>query len=208
MFVGEIRSTKPTFILRELLVIIEEMGKSTLQNENPWTAAGELVRNIAQAAGSLHPLTMEMENIIKCTLLCFAGWRFAQKAVVNRISPWIVRIEEVKSFLAINAESENKIAQLTEEIQGLVRNIKARDKNIQEADVKIEMMTRRMEAVKRQADTITDLESELLKARQQEREYEEAIEHFHTEVESLEQENNRLKGLINAQEKPGKLPMY
>ena len=106
--------------------------------------------------------------------------------------------------MAINAESENKIAQLTEEIQGLVRNIKARDKNIQESDVKIEMMNRRMEAVKRQADTIADLEGELVKARQQEREYEEAMEHFQTEVYTLEQENNRLKGLISTQEKPGK----
>lgn len=67
------------------------------------------------------------------------------------------------------------------------------DQSIQESAVKIEIMERRMEAVKRQADTITDLEGELSKARKQERAYEEAMEQLQADLDSLEQDNAKLK---------------
>jgi dynactin 1 len=60
--------------------------------------------------------------------------------------------------MAINVEAERKAAQLQEEIQGLVRGLKMKDQTIQESGVKIEHMERRMEAAKKQADTIGDLE--------------------------------------------------
>ena len=59
--------------------------------------------------------------------------------------------------MAINVEAERKVAQLHEEIQGLVRNLKAKEQQAQETTVKIELMERRMETVKKQADTIADL---------------------------------------------------
>jgi dynactin 1 len=64
-------------------------------------------------------------------------------------------------------------------------------------------MERRMEAVKRQTDTIIDLESELSKARKQERAYEEAMEQLQTEIDSLEQDNARLKVAVPGPERQG-----
>jgi len=93
----------------------------------------------------------------------------------------------------VNVEAERKVAQLSEEMQDLIRGLKTRDQSIQESGVKIELMERRMEAVKRQADTITDLEGELSKARKQERAYEEAMEQLQADLDSLEQDNARLK---------------
>ena len=95
--------------------------------------------------------------------------------------------------MAINVEAERKVAQLHEEIQGLVRNLKAKEQQAQESTVKIELMERRMETVKKQADTIADLEDELAKARKQEKSYQDATDQLQADLDALEQENIKLK---------------
>jgi dynactin 1 len=105
--------------------------------------------------------------------------------------------------MAINAEAERKAAQLQEEIQGLVRSLKTKDQTIQESGVKIEHMERRMEAAKKQADTIGDLEIELSKARKQERAYEEAMEQLQADLDTFEQDNAKLKALAAGSERQG-----
>jgi dynactin 1 len=88
-------------------------------------------------------------------------------------------------------------------MQGLARNIRAKDQAIQESTVKIELMERRMEAAKKQAETIEHLESELAKIKKQERAYEEAIEQLQTDLDAAEQENAKLKTTLAGQEKQG-----
>jgi len=61
-----------------------------------------------------------------------------------------------------------------------------------------------METVKKQADAITDLESELSKAKKQERSYEEAIEQLQADLDTLEQDNARLKAAAPGPERQGK----
>ena len=112
-------------------------------------------------------------------------------------------MQEIKASLAVNIEAERKVAQLNEEMQGLVRSLKTKDQNIQESAVKIELMERRMEAVKKQADMIVDLENELSKARRQERAYEEAMEQLQADLDSLEQDNAKLKAMTAGQEQKG-----
>ena len=60
-----------------------------------------------------------------------------------------------------------------------------------------------METVKKQADTIHGLESELSKARKQERAYEEAMEQLQTDLDVLEQENAKLKAAGVGHERQG-----
>lgn len=102
-------------------------------------------------------------------------------------------------------EAERKVAQLNEEIQGLARGIRSRDQTIQESNVKIELMERRMDMVKKQADAITSLESEIAKARKQERSYEEAIEQLQSDLDTLERDNETLKKLAAIAERQRKL---
>ena len=54
-------------------------------------------------------------------------------------------------------------------------------------------MERRMEASKKQSDTIIELEIELSKGRKQERAYEEAMEQLQADLDALEQDNAKLK---------------
>ncbi|KAK0481445.1 dynein associated protein-domain-containing protein [Armillaria novae-zelandiae] len=112
-----------------------------------WEPIGASLSQLVQEGGKLLPLIMEAENVAKA----------------SSIAPWVTR-------------RRGKFAQLNDELQGLVRSLKTKDQNIQESGVKIELMQRRMEAVKKQADTIADLEGELAKAHKQERAYEEAME--------------------------------
>ena len=104
-----------------------------------------------------------------------------------------MRVDEVRASTAINVEAERKASQFQDEIQSLVRSLKSRDQTIQESTVKIELMERRMEASKKQSDTIVELETELSKARKQERAYEEAMEQLQADLDALEQDNAKLK---------------
>lgn len=122
---------------------------------------------------------------------------------VTGTAPWIVRIDEIKSATAVNVEAERKVAQLNDEMQALVRTLKSKDQHIQEAGVKIELMERRMETVKKQADAIVDLETELQKARKQEKAYEDAMEQLQTDLDAFEQENSKLKQAAASAEKQG-----
>lgn len=64
-------------------------------------------------------------------------------------------------------------------------------------------MEKRTEAVKKQADAISELESELLKSKKQERAYEEAIEALQGDLDTMEQENNKLKQTVSVADKQG-----
>lgn len=65
-------------------------------------------------------------------------------------------------------------------------------------------MEKRMESVKKQAEVIVELESELSKSKKQERTYEEAIEVLQTDLDAMEEEMNKLKIVISASDKQGK----
>jgi dynactin 1 len=127
---------------------------------------------------------------------------------VSGTPPWVIRVTEIKASAAINVEAERKVVQLNDEIQALVRNLKSKDQHIQESSVKIELMERRMETVKKQADAIADLESELAKAGKRERSYEEAMEQLQSDLDVLEQDNVKLKAVAANPEKQGKQQIW
>jgi dynactin 1 len=165
----------------------------------------DYIANVLQQANALVPLTMEPGNTLKstCSRFSLPGLHAHEFTLVTGTPPWVTRVSEVKARAAVNVEAERRAVQLNDEIQALVRNLKSKDQNIQESSVKIELMERRMETVKKQADTINDLETELSKARKQERSYEEAIDQLQHDLDTLEQDNMKLKALANNPERQG-----
>ncbi|KAI5998160.1 dynein associated protein-domain-containing protein [Pisolithus albus] len=181
---GDARSAKSPFQLTTVLSYAKQTAISTVVKDmrpgiSWWEAVSEAISTLAAESNKLLPLALESENVWKIT----------------GTPPWVARIEEIRASTAVNAEAERKAGQLQEEVQGLVRTLKARDQNLQEATVKIELMERRMEAVKKQADAIVELEIELSKARKQERAYEEAMEQLQADLDTLEQDNAKLKAM-------------
>ncbi|KAG6380679.1 dynein associated protein-domain-containing protein [Boletus reticuloceps] len=179
---SDARSAKSSFQLATVLSFAKQTAMSTVAKDlrpgaSCWEAVGEAIAQLAGECSKLLPIALEPENVIKIT----------------GTPPWIVRIDEIRASTAVNVEAERKAAQLQDEIQSLVRSLKSRDQTNQESAVKIELMERRMEASKKQSDTITELEVELSKARKQERAYEEAMEQLQADLDALEQDNAKLK---------------
>ncbi|TFK42165.1 dynactin [Crucibulum laeve] len=188
--IRDARASKGSFQLTTVLSMVKETATSTVAKglkpgSSPWEAVGESIAQLVEEGGKLLPSVLEAENVLK----------------VTGVAPWITRVDEVKAALAVNVEAERKVAKLNDEMQGLVRSLKTKDQSIQESAVKIELMERRMEAVKKQADTIVELENELSKARKQERAYEEAMEQLQADLDTLEQDNAKLKTMTAGQER-------
>ncbi|CCL98838.1 uncharacterized protein FIBRA_00843 [Fibroporia radiculosa] len=187
---SDVRSAKAPFRLSSVLSFVQQtaastVGKGRKDDVSSWESVAEFLTQVIQEASNILPLSMEAENTIK----------------ISGTAPWVIRIDDIKAATAINVEAERKVAQLNDEMQALLRTLKSKDQNIQEAGVKIELMERRMEAVKKQADAIVDLENELGKARKQERAYEEAMEQLQADLDALEQDNAKLKTLANNPER-------
>jgi dynactin 1 len=106
---------------------------------------------------------------------------------------------------------------MSEELKDLLREVKIRvlqltrprycagadeqDQTLQESGVKVEILERRLEATRKQADQIIELENDLTKAKKQEKVYSDAIEQLQAEQDALEGENARLrKGVDPARE--------
>jgi dynactin 1 len=105
----------------------------------------------------------------------------------------VLRVETIKSATALNVEAERKVIKLNEEMQELVRTIKSREQTIQETAVKIQVLERRMEAHRKQAETVVDMEEQLKNEKRQVKMYEEAMETLQAEMEALHQDNAKLK---------------
>ncbi|KAG8833690.1 hypothetical protein FRC17_010222 [Serendipita sp. 399] len=150
-----------------------------------WQTVADLLSQLQRDAADVLSLATESENVMKIT----------------GVAPWLLRVEEIKALAAVNVDAERKVTQLNEEIQELVRGIKHRDQSIKESVVKIQTMERRMEASKKQADALIDLEDQLVKARKQEKAYEEAMEQLQADLDNLEQETVRLKQSLNTTER-------
>ncbi|KAF8893676.1 dynein associated protein-domain-containing protein [Gymnopilus junonius] len=186
----DVRSSKSSFQLTTILGVVKQSATATVAPEmkpgaSPWDAIGEVVSHLIEESTKLVQPLSEPENVLKIT----------------GTAPWVTRIAEVKAALAINVEAERKVASLSDEMQALARTLRTKDQTIQESTVKIELMERRLEAVKKQADAIVELEGELSKAKKQERAYEEAMEQLQADLDTLEQDNAKLKSLTAGQER-------
>ncbi|KAF9022611.1 dynactin [Hymenopellis radicata] len=194
---SDVRAAKSAFQLKTILGYVKQATTTTVGMEAKidasfWEPIEDALGQLTKEGSELLPMIMEPEKIMKATGI---------------IAPWVTRVGEIKEALAVNVEAERKVAQLNDEMQGLVRSLKTKDQTIQESGVKIELMERRMEAVKKQADTIVDLESELAKARKQERTYEEAMEQLQADLDALEQDNVKLKSMSTGHERQGSVQM-
>jgi dynactin 1 len=207
--ISDARSSKAPFELAKILSLVQQAASATVGKSKPsslaaWEAVGNYVAHVIQEINALLPLAMEPENITKSKWShVFPGLprSLMTSSIVTGKAPWVVRIDEIKANTTVNLEAERKAAQLNDELQSLVRTLKAKDQHIQEVGVKIALMERRMEGAKRQADAIAELEAELAKAQKQERAYEEAMEQLQNDLDNLEKDNARLKAAASQNEK-------
>ncbi|KAJ7605055.1 dynactin [Mycena polygramma] len=187
---SDVRSSKAPFQLTTILGFVKQIAASTVAKDmkpgvTAWDAIGESIAQLVQEGSKLLPLTLEAENVIK----------------VTGVSPWVTRVEEVKASVAVNLEAERRVTQLNEELQGLVRTLKQKEQHIQEATVKNDLMERKMETVKRQADSIAEKDVVIADGKRRQRELEEALEQVQGDLDVSEQERLKLKTLVGNEQR-------
>ncbi|GAA5890444.1 hypothetical protein JCM6882_002923 [Rhodosporidiobolus microsporus] len=186
---AEVRSSKQPLQLATLLTIAKEIAAVELgkQSPRPLEEINALLVQLSQNIGTTLTTAMDPEHVVK---LSFE-------------EPWIKRVAELQSNAAINVDAERKVVKLNEEMRDLMRDMRTKEQTYQESAVKIELMEKRMEAVKKQADALAQLESELAKSRKQERTYEEANEVLQRDLDKMEGELTKLRQTAAAAEKQG-----
>lgn len=203
----EIHASKSPFQLTTILGVVKQSVTSTVAKDlkpgtSPWEAVGDAITRLIDEGGKLFPSIHEQESVLKSKwwFSCLFGKKdFDIYLLVSRTAPWIARVDEIKSALAVNVEAERKIAQLNDEIQALARNVKIKDQTVQESSVKIELMERRLEVIKRQAETISDLENKLTSAKKDAKKFREDVESLQIELE-MEQKNAKSMTMAAGQE--------
>ncbi|KAJ3044685.1 hypothetical protein HDV00_001089 [Rhizophlyctis rosea] len=141
------------------------------------------------------------DGVVGLVEVCEDG-RSVEK-VTKTQAPWLVRAEEVKTGYRINVELQKRVEALEAEVVALVKQANNKEELVQESAVKIEFLERKLENVKKQVDTIAQLEEDLGKSKQQSVLYEEAIEALHADLEQMEKENAQLKKVARRMEKQG-----
>ncbi|GAA5970337.1 hypothetical protein JCM11641_001670 [Rhodosporidiobolus odoratus] len=188
-YCAEVRSSKQPLQLATLLTIAKEIAAVELgkQSPRPLEEINALLVQLSQNVGTTLTSAMDAERVVKLSFK----------------APWLQRVADLQSNAAINVDAERKVVKLNEEIRDLMRDMRTKEQTYQESAVKIELMEKRMEGVKKQADALAQLESELAKSRKQERTYEEANEVLQRDLDKLEQELGKLKQSTAAVEKHG-----
>ncbi|KAJ7065928.1 dynein associated protein-domain-containing protein [Mycena belliarum] len=187
---SDVRSSKSPFQLTTILSFVKQIAASTVAKDmkpgvSAWEAIGESITQLVQEGSKLLPLALEPENVIK----------------VSGVSPWVTRVDEVKASVAVNLEAERRVTQLNEELQGLVRTLKQKEQHIQEATVKNDLMERKMETVKRQADSIAEKDIVIADSKRRQRELEEALEQVQGDLDVSEQERLKLKTVVGNEQR-------
>lgn len=199
-YISSVKEKKEVFYISKIGACVKEAvqeinGGIAPAAEGIWEVPTHALAALIKEANAAAATALEPENVTRSTyrrLACYA-FRTDVLFAVSGKSPWVMRVETIKNATALNVEAEHKVIKLNEEMQELVRTIKAREQTIQETAVKIQVLERRMEAHRKQAETVADMEEQLKNEKKQVKMYEEAMETLQAEMEALHQDNAKLK---------------
>ncbi|KAK4702285.1 dynactin 1, partial [Phenoliferia sp. Uapishka_3] len=188
-YCSDVRTSKRPFQPLAVIAIAQEVTATELgkQTPRPLEEISALLAQLSQDVATTLAAALDHDHVVK----------------FSYDPPWVSRVAQLQSTAAVNVDAERKVVKLNEEMRDLVREMRIKDQSYQESAVKIELMEKRMEAVKKQADAISELETELLKSKKQERAYEEAIETLQGDLDTMEQEINKLKQTATVADKQG-----
>jgi dynactin 1 len=194
---GTIRSSKAPLRLTDIKRFLSEVTSQSAapQNIPPWEVIAAFISRLgAQLADTLP----RIRSANKSGLV----------AHIAIPAPWLGRVAAIKQASQFNAETERTLLRLQEESKDLLREIRIRDQTLQESGVKVETLERRLEATRKQADMILELENDVAKAKKQEKVYEDAIEQMQAELDALEGENVKARtGTGHASDRQRELPL-
>jgi dynactin 1 len=130
-YIGDVRASKEPFSVLQILSFVREVNQSTstlrVDGDSVWNSISETLSQLVRETAAFVPLALEAQNVIKgITSLFFQATRLLTVFLVTGTAPWLLRIDDIKSQLAVNAEADRKTIQLNEEIQNLARGIRSK----------------------------------------------------------------------------------
>ncbi|KIR68423.1 dynactin 1 [Cryptococcus bacillisporus CA1873] len=169
--VSTLRSTKESLRLSDIDSFLHDVtaqSASAGSNVHPWDLIAMFVSRLREdLSGTLSKIKEAAKD---------------GRTVLESTRPWLERVASIKEAASYNVDAEKQVVKLAEE-----------DQSLQESGMKVETLERRLEASRKQADIIIELENDVAKARKQEKVYEDAIEQLQAEQDALEAENARLR---------------
>ncbi|ORY88624.1 dynein associated protein-domain-containing protein [Leucosporidium creatinivorum] len=188
-YLTDVRTSKQPFQLSAVLAIAKEIAATELgkQTQRPLEEINALLAQLVEDVGTTLATAGDGESVVKLAY----------------DPPWIARVAELQQNAAINVDAERKVVKLNEEMRDLVREMRIKDQSHQESSVKIELMEKRMEAVKKQGEAMTELEAELGKAKKQTQDYEDAMTVLQKDLDDMEAELNKVKQVAATVDKQG-----
>lgn len=222
-YCGEVRASKEVLELSTLHgvakeIVAVELGK---QSPRPLDEINGLLAQLVQDMGTALATLMDAEHVVQRACLSFdrafdrGAHTLLSRSIVSYTAPWTARVAELHARAAVDVGAEKDVARLTDELRVVTQDLRVKvrsvslplredpplmmrpcftqDQECQEGLVKIELMEKRLEAVKKQAEVMAQLEADLAKSRKQERTYEEANEVLQRDLDSMERELHQLK---------------
>ena len=113
----------------------------------------------------------------------------------------MLRSNEMHAANVRDAESETKLLKMDLDIKELSRELRSKEGHIQEANLTIELLRSRVETMKKAVDESTDLQAELMRARNLEQSASALSDHLQTEVGKLEREVAKFRQLQSTDNK-------
>ena len=194
-FGKEIHASKSPFQLTTILSVVKQSATSTIAKDlkpgvSPWETVGDAISRLIEEDGKLLPSVLEHESVLKSKSSSFPFEKWLFLILIQSLGCHRGLQESTRSnqHWVSTLKLKERWLQLHDEIQALVRNVKIKDQTIQESSVKIELMERRLEVVKRQAETILELENKLASAKKDAKKFREDMEALQIELE-IEQKN-------------------
>ena len=137
------------------------------------------------------------EGVLEQTEMILPKMQLARKMGhligVKSPPPWFARAALIRETAAQASANDATLRRLSHELKDSILEIKVRDQSLQESTVKVETLERRLEESRKQAGVIIELGTEIVKVKQQEKVYTEAIGLLQREQETLEAENAKLR---------------
>ena len=178
-YINNVRANNETFIFSNMINYVNDASQSLNLKEatGGWRHVLEFINAFNESINDILQMTFEPESIV--TLI--------------GEEPWLMRVEEIKANTIHNEESERKVNKLTSDVKELIKELTFKDQTLQESSVKIEIMEKKLDTVKKQTEVLESMDDEVNRLKRQEKALNDAIEVLQSDLNNVEQENDRLK---------------
>ncbi|KAK9330585.1 dynein associated protein-domain-containing protein [Lipomyces starkeyi] len=120
------------------------------------------------------------------------------------LSPWLVKVEQLREQDAVNKDARTKVVQLNEDMKQLATQIRLKDKELEESAIKINVLDSRLQKSMHRLERFGEIEREMTERAASENLLETTVQSLRREMKELEHEADELRKLAAVNESASK----